>query len=547
MKTIRAVLRRTRLRGAALSIRRRIRAEASRLRLRRWQRRHIETDSGFDGERRVVLDGDGPPTLARIQTRFRANELRSHNLGLATTACEELDAVYFDLVASRPTRSRVGVVAEKRDLVAWLERHHSDVDLRLERPPSDRCRGRELAARGGNLLDGWTDDTVLVLSSPICDRDGHGVHGQTYGCEIDIWTTRADGASGPTMARAAPDALAPVIPSRDALPGSSELPYPEFAWAPDRVGAPWPIDVVVTWVDGYDRAWLEKRAGHVASAAGTVDGTDAHRYRVRDELRASLRSIWYYAPYVDHIYLVTDGQVPEWLDPESPLIDVVDHGEIFSDDRALPVFNSHAIESQLHHIDGLSEHYLYFNDDVFLGRLTTWVEFFTPDGRTKFAESASVIPFFPDSTSPSVDHAGSNTRELLHAEFGWASNQKIQHIPHPQRRSMMFEIERRFPDVVERVSHSRFRSTTDVSIASNLSHRFAEAMGQAIAAPFDYGYINLARPDLRYLLDDRRRTEVGMFCLNDSPIPSNELERVDGVIDDFLRSRFPFAAPWERA
>ena len=36
--------------------------------------------------------------------------------------------------------------------------------------------------------------------------------------------------------------------------------------------------------------------------------------------------------------------------------------------RVLPTHNSHAVESQLHHIPGIAEHFLYSNDDMFFGR-----------------------------------------------------------------------------------------------------------------------------------------------------------------------------------
>lgn len=46
---------------------------------------------------------------------------------------------------------------------------------------------------------------------------------------------------------------------------------------------------------------------------------------------------------------------------------VVAHSEIFHDKSALPTFSSPSIELNLHHIDALSEYFIYFNDDVFLG------------------------------------------------------------------------------------------------------------------------------------------------------------------------------------
>ncbi len=102
-------------------------------------------------------------------------------------------------------------------------------------------------------------------------------------------------------------------------------------------------------------------------------------------------------PWVRHVYVVTDRQVPPWLNVEHPQLTVVDHREIFRDPSVLPVFNSHAIESQLHHIPGLSEHYLYLNDDFFFGRPVQPELFFHANGIAKFFLSAVVLDVDPPS------------------------------------------------------------------------------------------------------------------------------------------------------
>src|SRR5690606_2915718 len=109
-----------------------------------------------------------------------------------------------------------------------------------------------------------------------------------------------------------------------------------------------PIDVVYAWVDGDDPAWLEKKEA-VTASLGRVGFSRLHassvaqrRFRSRDELRYSLRSLEMFAPWVRNVYLVTDNQVPEWLDVSVPGIRVIDHSELFRD-ALLPTFNSHVI------------------------------------------------------------------------------------------------------------------------------------------------------------------------------------------------------------
>lgn len=142
-----------------------------------------------------------------------------------------------------------------------------------------------------------------------------------------------------------------------------------------------PIDLVYMWVDGNDAAWKAKRNSFVAaSQLQTQEVVGDARWRNIDELRYSLRSVEQFAPWVNHIYIVTDNQHPEWLDLSHPKVTIVDHTEIMPAD-ALPVFSSSAIESTLHRIPGLSEHFILGNDDTMFTLPTTRETFFTKQGR----------------------------------------------------------------------------------------------------------------------------------------------------------------------
>lgn len=84
--------------------------------------------------------------------------------------------------------------------------------------------------------------------------------------------------------------------------------------------------------------------------------------------RYSLRSLEVNAPWIRNIYIVTNGQVPSWLDTTNPRVHIITHAMIFPNASFLPTFSSPAIEMNLHRIPGLSDYFIYFNDDVFLGR-----------------------------------------------------------------------------------------------------------------------------------------------------------------------------------
>lgn len=113
------------------------------------------------------------------------------------------------------------------------------------------------------------------------------------------------------------------------------------------------------------------------------DSRSANRYRDSQELRYSLRSLLKYAPWIRKIYLITDNQIPYWLNLEADRLHVVSHEEIFPNKSHLPVFSSPAIETHLHRLPGLSDKFIYFNDDVMLGAPTFPEDFVSTSGAQK--------------------------------------------------------------------------------------------------------------------------------------------------------------------
>lgn len=139
------------------------------------------------------------------------------------------------------------------------------------------------------------------------------------------------------------------------------------------------IDLVYLWVDGNDPQWQAKRNAIIGrteeQSAVNCDG----RYTDNDELKYSLRAIEMYASWIRRIFIVTDNQIPKWLDTSHPKIRIVDHKEIMPPE-SLPCFNSALIEHFLYRIPGLAEQFLYANDDMFINKPVTPETFFMLDG-----------------------------------------------------------------------------------------------------------------------------------------------------------------------
>lgn len=151
----------------------------------------------------------------------------------------------------------------------------------------------------------------------------------------------------------------------------------------ERVDANSGIDAVILWVDGSDPVLAAKRRKYSAGTSAEThdDIAGATRFADNGEVKWCVRSIERFAPWIRKIYIVTDGQDPQIRTKRIPL-EIVDHTVIFRGyEQYLPTFNSLSLETMLWRIPGLSERFLYFNDDICLISPTSEEDFFTPDGR----------------------------------------------------------------------------------------------------------------------------------------------------------------------
>ncbi len=139
------------------------------------------------------------------------------------------------------------------------------------------------------------------------------------------------------------------------------------------------IDLVYLWVDGNDPAWQAKRNRFIGKTDESSPVNCKGRYANNDELKYSLRSMEMYAPWIRRIFIVTDNQIPEWLDTSNVRVRVVDLTDIMPSE-SLPCFNSSLIERYYYNIPGLAEHFLYANDDMYINKPVAAGDFFTEEG-----------------------------------------------------------------------------------------------------------------------------------------------------------------------
>ncbi len=308
-----------------------------------------------------------------------------------------------------------------------------------------------------------------------------------------------------------------------------------------------PIDIVFSWVDGSSLEWQRARARRMNSyVVGEGDDADA-RFRQLDELKYALRSVYLFAPWIRNIFIATDSPRPAWLD-EHPQVTLIRGEDHFQNPDALPTHNSHAVESQLQHIEGLSEHFLYSNDDMFFGRPVRPEMFFSPGGLTRFLQAPLRIGVGDSDPSRSgYENAARVNRALLHGKFGKLITRHLEHAATPLRKSVLLEMEAEFDEDFARTQASKFRASTDISVTNSLYHYYALMTGRAVVQDqARLAYIDTtSHAGLRSLNGLLKKRSLDFFCLNDGSFPEVPEEERAAAVRVFLDRYFPIPAPWE--
>jgi Stealth protein CR2, conserved region 2/Stealth protein CR3, conserved region 3/Stealth protein CR4, conserved region 4/Stealth protein CR1, conserved region 1 len=414
--------------------------------------------------------------------------------------------------------------------------------------PKDLSRKGEPVLVAGGRLSASASPRVLRLYRPRVDRGGSLSYGAAFAVQLEVW-------------RRVGDEL--LVPVENALT-RRRLALTEYVETTvERYGASWAtlehmfgqlasdvdfeIDIIFSWVDGTDVEFQRARAQRMESyVVGEGDGTEA-RYRQVDELRYALRSVYLYAPWIRNIYIATDSPAPAWL-AEHPRVRIVRSEEFFADPSVLPTHSSLAVESQLHHIPGLSEYYLYSNDDMFFGRPVGPEMFFSPGGLTKFIEATTRIGVGEnDALRSGHENAARVNRRLLRERFGRVTTRHLEHTAAPFRKSVAQELEETFPEDFARTAASRFRSATDISVTNSLYHYFALFTGRAVQKiGAKVLYVDTTTRKGLGMLDKLLRTRsYDFFCLNDGSFPEVSADERAQAMRAFLERYFAIPAPWE--
>ncbi len=245
------------------------------------------------------------------------------------------------------------------------------------------------------------------------------------------------------------------------------------------------IDIVMPWVDGSDPVWFKEKQKYNPNIS---DDDNINRYRDWDILKYWFRAIEKYAPWVNKIHFITYGHLPSWLNTENEKLHIVKHSDYIPNEY-LPVFSSHPIELNMHRIEGLSEQFIYFNDDFFLTADTTPEDFFIG---SKPVDTVTEIPF--RFRYGQIEHIIGNNMLVINKHFNKRqvikANKKLwfslkapkaafknlymlavndfstfwdAHTAQPFLKSTIEEVWKAEGDLLKETSSHKFRSNADVS------------------------------------------------------------------------------------
>lgn len=301
------------------------------------------------------------------------------------------------------------------------------------------------------------------------------------------------------------------------------------------------IDFVVTWVDGNDPEWLKEKERW--SGINVREAGLSGRYRDWNLLRYWFRAVEAYAPWVHAVYFVTWGHVPTWLNRSCPKLRIVRHDE-FIPAEYLPTFSSRPIEWNLHRIPGLSEHFVYFNDDMFLNAPVEPSLFFCNGLPCNFIQMNHIVF---DKYRDKFNHSLANNEAVINEHFSrkdlichfkyivnlsypledllrnvlflrhkYILNMKSSHLPISYCRSDFERVWLCVPDIINETCLHKFRNQTDVTswLARSwrlVEGRFSPVNRHSLGRAF---FLNSSE-DLSAILS-ALRSSLKTICINDN-------------------------------
>lgn len=314
------------------------------------------------------------------------------------------------------------------------------------------------------------------------------------------------------------------------------------------------VDLVYLWCDDADAKWSAKRKKYLPKNDYDEQAVCKGRFVQNDELKYSLRSVEKYMPWVNHIFIVSDNQIPAWLNLKNPKITMVKHEEILPK-KCLPLFNSSAIECGLVNIPHLSEYFAFMNDDMLLSAPLCRDDLFTKDGKI-ICRMMYVKPL----RQPTMYEAKIlDMQNLCAQKYGY----KCRYFPHHNldvySKSAYQECLADTNKLVQETLNNRFRTKDDWQRALVSYYMLAKEYGElkivnkyqeSAVAWLKHNFIDFGQKDSLVLSLHNKdyskklcRCKPKFLCMEDGEYVDDE-DRSRGR--DFLASLFPDKSEFEK-
>lgn len=325
------------------------------------------------------------------------------------------------------------------------------------------------------------------------------------------------------------------------------------------------IDFIVTWVNPNDANW-QKQYAYYKNEEITFEGEVGARYRENNMFKYWFRAVEKYAPWVRKIHVVTADQKPEWLNHQNEKINLVNHSD-YIPNHYLPTFNSHTIELNLHRIEGLSEKFVYFNDDMFLNSIIKENFYFEDDLPKDSLILKPIAPYCIDSlqfakilvnnttiinknfslkefikNNKDKFYSTSYSRNIFKNYFYYKYNKFYigflnPHLPQPFLKSTFSEVWRKENELLNITCENKFRTGDDLSPYLFRYWHLASGKFYPINHKKLGSYFNICSKDSDRILNILNSEKCKQLCLNDS----TNLDHEDSLnkIRSALESKFP--------
>lgn len=328
------------------------------------------------------------------------------------------------------------------------------------------------------------------------------------------------------------------------------------------------IDLVLPWVDGNDSNWRRERDKYLSKKP--IDET---RYEPWDNLQYIFRAIEENMSWINKIFFVTWGHLPDWLNTKCEKLCIVKH-EDYIPEQYLPTFNSNVIELNYFRIKDLSENFILFNDDL-IPLQSMPMTYYFKDG-FPCEEAVETHFLLKESENKEVSHwwnySNVNNMIIINKHFNkltvikenyakwfnpiygerlkqnlsmyyWHNFESFvySHEAAPMKKTVLKEIWEKEYETLDYACHNRFRDSSDVT--HRLATMWQICSGQFTPHKFEGKFFLVEKEKVDEIVNAIKKKKYPIICLNERT--EDSFEFIKQEINAALQEVYPQKSSFE--